>query len=64
LSWLSTIRPERRLALANSTLRISESPYFPRRRLNMCVIVPLCTESRLRFSATLGEEPEVEVTLV
>jgi len=29
-----------------------------------CVIVPLCTESRLRFRATLGEEPEVEVALV
>jgi hypothetical protein len=29
-----------------------------------CVLVPLCTESRLRFFATLGEEPEVEVALV
>jgi hypothetical protein len=29
-----------------------------------CVIVPVCTESRLRFRATLGEEPEVEVALV
>jgi hypothetical protein len=29
-----------------------------------CVIVPLCTENRLRFHATLGEEPEVEVGLV
>jgi hypothetical protein len=28
-----------------------------------CLIVPLCTERRLHFSATLGEEPEVEVEL-
>lgn len=28
-----------------------------------CVIVLVCTESRLRFRATLGEEPEVEVAL-
>jgi hypothetical protein len=29
-----------------------------------CVIVPLCTESRPRFRATLGEESEVDVALV
>jgi hypothetical protein len=29
-----------------------------------CVIVPSCTESRLRFSATLGEEADVELGLV
>jgi hypothetical protein len=27
----------------------------------LCVLVPLCTENRLRFSATLGQEPRVEV---
>jgi hypothetical protein len=29
-----------------------------------CVIVPISPESRLRFRATLGEEPKVEVGLV
>jgi hypothetical protein len=29
-----------------------------------CVIVPICTENRLRFHAMLGEELEVEMTLV
>jgi hypothetical protein len=29
----------------------------------LCMLVPICTESRLRFRATLGEEPEVEVVL-
>ena len=28
-----------------------------------CVLVPLCTENRLRFRATLGEDREVEVAL-
>jgi hypothetical protein len=30
----------------------------------MWMIVQLCTERKLRFSATLVEEPEVEVALV
>jgi hypothetical protein len=30
----------------------------------LCVMVPVCTESRLRFRAALREEPEVEVGLV
>jgi hypothetical protein len=30
----------------------------------MWVIVPICTERRLHFSATLGKELEVEVALV
>jgi hypothetical protein len=28
-----------------------------------CVIVPVCTERKLHFSATLGEKPEVELGL-
>ena len=31
---------------------------------SQCIIVPICTESRLHFRATLGQEPEVEVGLV
>jgi hypothetical protein len=29
----------------------------------LCAMVPVCKEGKLRFSATLGEEPEVEVAL-
>jgi hypothetical protein len=32
--------------------------------VNLSTYVPDATHGRLRFSATLGEEPEVEVTLV
>jgi hypothetical protein len=34
--------------------------YFPRRRMDMCVMVPINTENRLHFSVRLDEgDPEV-----
>jgi hypothetical protein len=41
---------------------VAERPFPDVGRL--CVMVPVCTESRLRFRAALREEPEVEVGLV